>query len=67
MQRLLNLLFMVFCVVLCNATVLAVATTPPDPNLRKTPMAWVGILLMFLFFAIVIGISLMSSKRGHQD
>lgn len=43
------------------------AATPPEPNTLKPPAAWVGILVMTLFFGVVIMISLMSSKRGHQD
>ncbi|MGY8753648.1 MAG: hypothetical protein ACKVIO_07095 [Phycisphaerales bacterium] len=46
---------------------LAVAATPPEPSLRKFPSAAWGFGLMFLFFAVVVLISLMSSKRGHQD
>ncbi len=49
------------------AVVSAASTVPPEPTLRKPPAAWVGFLLMFLFFGVVIAVSLMSSKRGHQD
>ncbi len=45
----------------------AVTTSPPEPSLRKTAAAWMGFMLMLVFFGIVIGISLISSKRGHQD
>jgi len=45
----------------------AAVTTPPEPSLRKPPAAWIGFMLMFLFFGVVVVISLMSSKRGHQD
>ena len=59
------------CACLCSpilsSVVLATTTVPPEPTLRKPPAAWFGFLLMFLFFGIVIAISLMSSKRGHQD
>ena len=41
---------------------MAATTVPPDPNLRKPPAAWVGFILMFLFFGIVIAISLMSKN-----
>jgi hypothetical protein len=47
---------------------IALATaTPPEPNTLKPPAAWIGILVMALFFGVVITISIMSSKRGHQD
>jgi hypothetical protein len=39
----------------------------PQPTLRKSPAPWLGMLVMFLLLAIVLGISLMPSKRGHQD
>jgi len=43
------------------------AATPPEPSLRKPPSTWVGYVLMFVFFGIVISVSIMSAKRGHQD
>ncbi len=43
------------------------AATPPEPSLRKPPSTWVGYVLMFIFFGIVISVSIMSAKRGHQD
>ena len=67
MQRLRTMLMMCLCLPVVTSLVSAASTAPPEPNLRKTPAAWVGFILMFLFFGIVIGISLMSSKRGHQD
>ncbi|MBT4523990.1 MAG: hypothetical protein HOI88_00935 [Phycisphaerae bacterium] len=54
---------------LCSSFVstLAVASTPPEPSLRNFPAAWLGFGLMFMFFVVVVLISVMSSKRGHQD
>ncbi len=55
---------------ICSPFILNVALAandPPDPITLKPPGAWAGFVLMFLFFATVIAISLMSSKRGHQD
>ena len=43
------------------------AASPPEPSLRKPPSTWVGYVLMFIFFGIVISVSIMSAKRGHQD
>jgi len=40
---------------------------PPDPSLRKGPAAWMGFGMMFILFGAVVAISLMPSKRGHQD
>ena len=46
----------------------ALAQDNPDPpNLSKTPAPWVGYVVMFLLLAAVVGVSLMPSKRGHQD
>ncbi len=67
MRRLQTLLYALLCSHLFASVVSATTTAPPEPNLRKSPAAWIGFILMFLFFGIVITISLMTSKRGHQD
>jgi hypothetical protein len=40
---------------------------PPQPNLKQTPPVWIGFLLMFVLLAAVMAVSLLPSKRGHQD
>jgi hypothetical protein len=46
----------------------ALAQTPaPPPNLRNAPPVWAGYLLMAVLMVIVVGISLLPSKRSHQD
>ena len=67
MHRLRLILFACICSSFVTSFVSAAALAPPEPNLRKTPAAWMGFALMFIFFGIVVAISLMSSKRGHQD
>ena len=47
--------------------VAAAPMVPPEPSLRKSPAAWMGLGLIFIFFGAVVAINLMSSKRGHQD
>ena len=42
-------------------------TAAPQPTLRKFPAAWIGMAFMFVMLAIVVIISLMPSKRSHQD
>lgn len=42
-------------------------STPEQPSLRNTPQAWLGYLIIVVLLAIVMAISLMPSKRGHQD
>ncbi len=40
---------------------------PPQPNLSKSVPAWMGFGVMLILLALVLGVSLMPSKRGHQD
>ena len=42
-------------------------TAAPNPSLKKAPPAWLGMLVMFILLALVLGVSLLPSKRGHQD
>ena len=39
----------------------------PQPNLLKAPAVWLGLLVMFVLLAMTITVSLMPSKRSHQD
>ena len=39
----------------------------PQPDLRQSPQVWVGYFFMVLLAAAVMGVSLLPSKRGHQD
>jgi hypothetical protein len=43
------------------------AQAAPQPSLSKLPPVWLGLLVMFLMLVLVISVSLMPSKRGHQD
>jgi hypothetical protein len=43
------------------------AQAAPAPTLNKTPKVWVGYLFIFVFLVITLGVSLMPSKRSHQD
>jgi hypothetical protein len=50
------------------APVIAWADAPaPSPTLKKSPGAWIGILVMFILLALVVSVSLLPAKRGHQD
>lgn len=54
--------------VVAPATVLAQASAaPPEPRVSKVYPVFVGYLFMFLMIAVIVGISLMPSKRAHQD
>ena len=54
--------------VLLTPVAAALAQTPaPQPNLRNAPPVWLGYLIMGVLMVIVIGISLLPSKRSHQD
>jgi hypothetical protein len=43
------------------------AAGPPNPSIRKNPDAWIGFLIMAVLAVVVIFISLLPSKRSHQD
>jgi len=41
---------------------------PPQPTANKNaPAAWIGMLLMVVIVGVILTISLMPSRRGHQD
>jgi hypothetical protein len=53
---------------ICPAVALAQrAEAPPQPSLSGSPPVWLGYLIMFVLLAVVLAVSLMPSKRGHQD
>ncbi len=52
---------------LAPAVTWAQDNVPPSPTLSRTPKPWVGFVVIFLLLALVLGVSLMPSKRGHQD
>ncbi|MHC4079807.1 MAG: hypothetical protein ACYS15_06250 [Planctomycetota bacterium] len=52
---------------LAPAVAWAQDNVPPPPTLSRTPKPWLGFLVMFLLLVLVLGVSLMPSKRGHQD
>ena len=46
----------------------ALANVPPQPNpMQSAAPPWVGFFFMGVLLAMVLGVSLMPSKRGHQD
>ena len=52
--------------VLTPVTTLANVPPQPSPTQSSAP-PWVGFLFMGLLLAVVLGVSLMPTKRGHQD
>ena len=42
-------------------------TAAPQPTLKNVPAPWVGYLLIAVLLIMVLGVSLMPSKRSHQD
>ena len=38
-----------------------------DQVLQRAPPVWLGYLVMFVLLVVVLAVSLMPSKRGHQD
>ncbi len=53
--------------VVAPVVALAEDSVPRQPSLTRSAPAWVGFLLMVILLTIVLGVSLMPSKRGHQD
>lgn len=39
----------------------------PAPVLQRQSPVWIGYLIMFVLTALVVAVSLMPSKRSHQD
>ncbi len=39
----------------------------PQPSLQKSPPIWLGILVIFIMLVLVVTVSLMPSRRSHQD
>jgi len=52
--------------VLAPATTLANVPPQPAPSESSAPV-WVGFFFMGVLLVLVLGVSLMPSKRGHQD
>ena len=67
MQSIQRLIILFLCSGFATTVFATAPMPPPEPSLRKSPAAWMGFGLMFLFFAAIVVINLMSSKRGHQD
>jgi hypothetical protein len=67
MQTIQRLIILFLCSSVVSKVLANVPMPPPEPSLRKSPAAWMGFGLIFIFFAVVVTINLMSSKRGHQD
>jgi hypothetical protein len=53
--------------VLMPAVALAQESAPPAPGLSKNAPPWMGYIIMVFLLALVLGVSLMPSKRSHQD
>ncbi len=49
------------------APAIALAQSGSEIDLRRGPPVWLGYLVMFVLMLLVVGVSLMPSKRGHQD
>ncbi len=72
MPRIRNFVARVACTIAMVAAVLAPAVVwaqdaVPQPELRRAPATWLGYLFMVILIAAVMAVSLLPSKRGHQD
>ena len=52
---------------LLPAAALAQESVPLPPTLSRWLPPWLGYIVMVILLALVLGVSLMPSKRGHQD
>lgn len=43
------------------------AQAAPTPSVRNAPKPVLGIMIMIVLAVVTIGVSMISSKRGHQD
>jgi hypothetical protein len=43
------------------------STAAPQPTLQKSPPVWLGLLVIFIMLVLVVMVSLMPSRRSHQD
>ena len=46
---------------------LAQSTAPPEPKVSRHYPPWIGYIFMFILLVAVLGVSLLPSKRAHQD
>jgi uncharacterized membrane protein YdjX (TVP38/TMEM64 family) len=46
---------------------LAQDAAPPQPTLNRYPAVVWGYLAIFVLLGLVVGVSILPSKRGHQD
>lgn len=53
--------------VVAPVVALAQDSAPPQPMLSRSAPAWIGFFFMVVLLTVVLGVSLMPSKRGHQD
>ena len=53
--------------VLAPVTALAQDAAPPQPNLTRSAPPWVGFFFMVILLTVVLGVSLLPTKRSHQD
>ncbi|MCP3902877.1 MAG: hypothetical protein GY715_04500 [Planctomycetes bacterium] len=42
-------------------------SAPPQPSLKRYAPEWIGYLVVAVLMIVVLAVSLMPSKRGHQD
>ena len=72
MKRLTRLFHNAACAIVIAAATLAPAvawaqTAVPQPRISRSPPIWLGYLVMVVLVTLVMVVSLMPAKRGHQD
>jgi uncharacterized membrane protein len=62
-----KLLGMAVTTAIIAPAVFAQGQAPPAPTLSRNQPVWIGYAFMFLMTMAILFISLMPSKRSHQD
>ena len=66
-NRLSGLIYGITAVLVVLWPSIALAQAAPSPSIRNAPAPWIGMFTIFFFLVLVLAISLMPSKRSHQD
>ncbi|MCZ6835068.1 MAG: hypothetical protein O7G85_04775 [Planctomycetota bacterium] len=59
--------FSLFVALMLAFPIEVLAQVAPTPVIRNAPKAWMGMVPMIVLGFIVVLVSMIPSKRGHQD
>ena len=55
------------CLFVAPLSAWAQQAAPPSPSLRRAPAPWIGFAVIFVLLVLVLAVSILPAKRGHQD